>query len=79
MTSFKRGHLSFQRGQRPWKRGQYPKLREHLGAVIATMRMSTDWHDFKAKLDKYYPRQGKPTQLSFDYMREEAQDSGKGL
>lgn len=57
----------------------YPKLREHLGAVIATMRMSNDWHDFKAKLDKYYPRQGKPTQLSFDYASEEEGDTGKGL
>jgi hypothetical protein len=57
----------------------YPKLREHLGAVIATMRMSGDWHDFKAKLDKYYPRLGKPTQLSFDYEEEEADDTGKGL
>jgi hypothetical protein len=44
----------------------YPKLREHLGAVVATMRLSGDWHDFMTKLDKYYPRQGKPTQLSFD-------------
>jgi len=57
----------------------YPKLREHLGAVIATMRMSGDWHDFKAKLDKYYPRLGKPTQLAFDYEQEEAADTGKGL
>lgn len=57
----------------------YPKLREHLGAVIATMRMSNDWYDFKSKLDKYYPRQGKPTQLSFDYASEEADDTGKGL
>lgn len=57
----------------------YPKLREHLGAVIATMKLSSDWHDFKAKLDKNYPRQGKPTQLSFDYASEEAHDEGKGL
>jgi hypothetical protein len=57
----------------------YPKLREHLGAVIATMRMSNDWYDFKSKLDKYYPRQGKPTQLSFEYASEEADDTGKGL
>jgi hypothetical protein len=55
----------------------YPKLREHLGAVIATMKLSTDWHDFKAKLDNNYPRIGKPTQLSFEYVEEE--DSGKGL
>jgi hypothetical protein len=57
----------------------YPKLREHLGAVVATMRLSGDWHDFMAKLDKYYPRKGKPTQLSFEYGGEEAPDDGKGL
>jgi hypothetical protein len=57
----------------------YPKLREHLGAVVATMKLSTDWHDFRTKLDKNYPRQGKPTQLSFDYGQEDAEDDGKGL
>jgi len=57
----------------------YPKLREHLGAVIATMKLSNDWHDFKTKLDKYYPRIGKPTQFSFDYASEEEADTGKGL
>lgn len=57
----------------------YPKLREHLGAVIATMKLSGDWHDFKTKLDKFYPRIGKPTQLTFDYEQEEADDTGKGL
>ena len=56
----------------------YPKLREHLGAVIATMRMSNDWYDFKARLDKFYPRQGKPTQLSMDFTDDEP-DTGKGL
>jgi len=39
--------------------------------------LSGDWHDFMAKLDRYYPRQGKPLQLSFDY--EPDQDDGKGL
>lgn len=57
----------------------YPKLREHLGAVVATMKLSTDWHDFRAKLDKNYPRKGKPTQLSFDYSDDDAEDDGKGL
>jgi hypothetical protein len=56
----------------------YPKLREHLGAVIATMKMSSDWYDFKAKLDKHYPRIGKPTQLAMEFADDE-QDSGKGL
>jgi P63C domain len=56
----------------------YPKLREHLGAVIATMKLSSDWHDFKAKLDKNYPPIGKPTQLSMEFGDDEA-DTGKGL
>jgi hypothetical protein len=55
------------------------KIAEHLGAVIATMKLSSDWHDFKTKLDKNCPRQGRPTQLSFDYAKEEADDTGKGL
>lgn len=53
----------------------YPKLREHLGAVVATMRLSANWHDFHAKLDRNYPRFGGPTQFSFDY----EEDEGKGL
>jgi hypothetical protein len=57
----------------------YPKLREHIGAVVATIRLSDDWFDFMAKLDRFYPRQGKPTQLSFDYQGDGPQDDGKGL
>ncbi len=61
----------------------YPKLREHLGAVVATMRMSADWHDFKAKLDNYYPRLGEHTQLSFEYNPnagiDAEPDDGRGL
>ena len=33
-------------------------------AVVAIMKLSADWHDFRAKLDKLYPRVGKPTQLA---------------
>jgi hypothetical protein len=40
--------------------------------------MSNDWYDFKAKPDKYDPRQGKPTQLSFDDAGAEEGDTGKG-
>jgi len=43
------------------------------------MKLSADWYDFKSKLDKNYPRQSKPTQLSFDYAKEEADDTGKRL
>ena len=43
------------------------------------MKLSSDWHDFKAKLDKHYPRVGKPTQLSMDFADDDAADTGKGL
>lgn len=33
----------------------YPKLREHLGSVTTLMKLSTDWDDFKAKLDTIHP------------------------
>ncbi|MBC8035931.1 MAG: P63C domain-containing protein [Rhizobiales bacterium] len=60
----------------------YPKLLEHLGAVLTMMQLSTNWHDFLAKLDKLRPRQdlktlGKAQQLSFDY--DGTADSGKGM
>lgn len=54
----------------------YPKLREHLGAVIATMRLSSGWHDFKAKLDRNYKRYSGPTQTAFDFGED---DEGEGL
>jgi hypothetical protein len=57
----------------------YPKLREHLGSVVAIMKLSLDWYDFRAKLDKLHPHYGKPTQLSFEYADEEKEDTGKGL
>jgi hypothetical protein len=42
----------------------YPKLREHLGAVVATMRPSKSWHDFKAKLDRNCKRYSVPIQTA---------------
>ena len=29
----------------------YPKLREHLGAVVAVMKLSMNYHDFLDKMD----------------------------
>jgi hypothetical protein len=55
----------------------YPKLREHLGSVVAIMKLSSNWHDFRAKLDRIHPRYGEPTQFSFEYATEE--DDGTGL
>jgi hypothetical protein len=53
----------------------YPKLREHLGAVVATMRLSSTWQDFVAKLDRNYPSFSGPVQIGFDF----GEDEGKGL
>jgi hypothetical protein len=50
-----------------------------LGAVVAIMKLSTDWYDFRAKLDKLHPPVGKPTQLSMEFADEEEADTGKGL
>ena len=36
----------------------YPKLREHLGSVVAIMKLSDNWSDFKLKLDQIHPRVG---------------------
>jgi hypothetical protein len=55
----------------------YPKLREHLGAVIATMNLSSNWHDFKMKMDRHYPRFDTATQYSLDLTTVE--DDGTGL
>jgi hypothetical protein len=53
----------------------YPKLREHLGAVMAIMKLSTDYHDFIKKLDTFYPRYGQQMLLPY----EPDNDTGKGL
>ena len=53
--------------------------REHLGSVIAIMKLSTDWPDFRAKLDRLHPPIGKATQLSFEYAEDDEHDTGKGL
>jgi hypothetical protein len=55
----------------------YPKLREHLGAVIAYMTISRDYLDFIGKLDQFRPRFGEQYLLPFDYYPD--QDDGKGL
>ncbi len=55
----------------------YPKLREHLGAVVAVMKLSSDYQDFISKLDRIKPRYGETMELPFD--DELKQDSGKGI
>jgi hypothetical protein len=62
-----RSHLCFDR----------VTIREHLGAVVATMKLSSDYHDFVAKLDRLYPRYGDTLLLPLGYQGE--QDDGKGI
>ena len=59
----------------------YPKLREHLGAVVATMQLSDDYKDFIGKLDRIRPRCveiGETFPLPLGNY-EQDQDSGKGI
>lgn len=55
----------------------YPKLREHLGAVIAVMRFSDTYQEFITKLDRHYPRYGETSQIPFSYDQEH--DEGNGI
>ncbi len=55
----------------------YPKLREHLGGVVAIMKLSADYKDFLGKLDRLCPRYGQMYLLPVDF--DPAKDSGSGL
>lgn len=45
----------------------YPKLREHLGSIVTLMKLSTNWDDFKVKLDQLHPMpEGSQAVLPFD-------------
>ncbi len=56
----------------------YPKLKQHLGSVIAIMRLSDSWHHFMKNLDKLHPQYGITLSLPFDEYEEE-KDTGIGL
>lgn len=55
----------------------YPKLKEHLGAVVAYMSVSKNYFDFIDKLDRFRPRVENQLSLPLDYALD--QDDGKGL
>ena len=63
--------------QRLTKNTGYPKLREHLGAVIAIMKLSDDYPGFIEKLDRLHPRYNETFGLPLSY--EDEEDSGKGI
>lgn len=56
----------------------YPKLRELMGAVVAIMQLSTDYPDFKTKLDRLQPAYGSTLPLPFA-PGELENDSGIGI
>ncbi|WP_418219393.1 P63C domain-containing protein [Candidatus Viadribacter manganicus] len=55
----------------------YPKLKEHLGAVVALMKVSKSWAGFMNLLNEHYPRHGDTPMLPLDYDQEK--DDGKGI
>jgi hypothetical protein len=55
----------------------YPKLKEHLGAVVALMKISKDWESFLNLLNEHYPKYGDTVMLPMNY--DSNQDDGKGI
>jgi hypothetical protein len=55
----------------------YPMLRQHLGSVVTLMKLSSDWPDFKGKLERIHPPWGSTPELPLDFGNES--DSGIGL
>lgn len=54
----------------------YNKLKEHIGAVIAVMKLSSDYRDFIEKMNKHYPVMA----LNADYPEYSMEeDSGDGI
>ncbi len=57
----------------------YPKLKEHLGAVVATMQLSKSWDDFMWNLNRFRPRFDQPKMLPFVEDYDQSTDDGLGL
>jgi P63C domain len=55
----------------------YPKLREHIGKVIAMMQLSNDYADFKLKLERLLPQHTDQIRLALEGPDEE--DDGQGI
>lgn len=54
----------------------YPKLRDHLGTVVAVMKLSSSYPDLISMLDRFYTRYGDTLPLPFDH---HDTDDGKGI
>lgn len=70
------GRLSHKYFQRLTANLGYPKLMEHLGAVMAMMKLSTNYPDFLSKLDRVAPRYGQNFLLP---LTTDTPDDGTGL
>lgn len=51
----------------------YPNLKQLLGSLVTMMKLSNNWDDFMAKLNKIHPRYGETYPLPLE------NDTGKGL
>jgi len=71
------GRLKHKYFQRLTQNVGYPQLREHLGSVVAIMKLSKGWDDFQEKLNQLHPRYGE--QLPLFALYDPEQDDGKGL
>jgi hypothetical protein len=56
----------------------YPKLKEHLGAVVAYMQVSTNYSDFMSKLNRFKPRYNETLPLPLENYEQES-DTGEGI
>jgi hypothetical protein len=57
----------------------YPRLREHLGSVVAIMKLSKDWDDFMFKLDRIHPRFGETIPLPLEYADDDGEEAATGI
>jgi hypothetical protein len=70
------GRRKYKYFQRLTQNVGYPKLKEHLGAVVAIMQLSKNWNDFMSKIDRLRPRVGETMMLPFP---DDEDDNGRGL
>ena len=74
LRELKRKNPKDDKGRRKYKHHQWltedvgnPRLREHLAAVIALMRASTNWRNFYSLLQRAFPKYGEHPKLALEY------------
>jgi hypothetical protein len=56
----------------------HPKLREYMASVVTAMKLSSNYEDFKDKLDMLHPRYGETAKLLLGGDKVDG-DDGQGL